>query len=288
MRSKIILTLLVIALCLPQMASAQLGRWGDGEGSDLANEIRRGRFTPFIEANWGVAQPGYQGLAQSFASLGVAELKFGFTALDSVRRGVSSLDERYAFGSYFAEDVSPMTPEEGDINTKLGRFGVGNRLGYGWGGKVLTIEMYNQNSINWNSVEAVNYEDLDAESQAVFDRYGDTLRYGQLFEAGVKVNVFRTLSVTAGVEGAIIFPRTVFWEWAGSAALYSAVQGAVQFFTAEITKSSSLLGPLLNFGLKSAVSAAYYYVSRDDMNWPFDSETPLTMESAKLGLTLDF
>ena len=142
--------------------------------------------------------------------------------------------------------------------------------------------------MNWTCSEALDFGRLDAERRAVFDRYGTTMRYGQLYEAGVKVHVFRSLGLTAGVEGAVIYPRTVFWPALGSAVIYSAVQGGLQFFSEQIVESSPILGPLIHFALKSGVSLVYYMMQRDDMNWPFDSETPLTVESAKLGATLTF
>ena len=36
------------------------------------------------------------------------------------------------------------------------------------------------------------------------------------------------------------------------------------------------------------MSLGYYMLMREDMNWPFDSETPLTVESAKLGAVITF
>jgi len=216
-------------------------------------------------------------------------MKLGFASRDSLRPALVAVDERYVFGSYLAEDVRPSgSPAEGDIGSKLTRFGFGNRLGYGWGSKLLGLEMYNQNSLNWTQVDSTNYDDVSSDAQAVFDRYGSSLRFGQLFEAGVNVRVFRSLSVSVGAEGAVIFPRTVFWPWLGSAMIYSGAQGALQFFADEITKSSPVIGPLVYFALKTGVSYAYYMASRSNMNWPFDSETPLTTEAFKLGATVTF
>ena len=76
---------------------------------------------------------------------------------------------RYAFVSYIGEDIRPSgEAEEGEVSSELGRFGFGNRLGYGYGGKGLNLQMYNQNSLNWTKLTPVDYETMDPEAQANF------------------------------------------------------------------------------------------------------------------------
>ena len=282
------LLLLVVTICLPQLVLAQLGRWANEDDDAFAAGVESGRFRPFIEGNYGLAQPKFDGLDGDFATLGTLELKLGFAARDSLRPVLSKLGERYVFGTYLAEDVGLGSLDEGEFGSKLTRFGFGNRLGYGWGRKLLGLEMYNQNSLNWTQIDPTNYDQISLDAQAVFDRYDSSLRFGQLFEAGLQVHVFGSLGVSAGVEGAVIFPRTVFWPWLGSAMIYSGAQGALEFFSEQIIKTSPVIGPLLHFALKTGVSYAYYLASKKDMNWPFDSETPLTTEALKLGATITF
>ncbi|RLD00429.1 MAG: hypothetical protein DRI65_16415 [Chloroflexota bacterium] len=286
---KTILLLIALALCLPELASAQFGRWSKEGQEDLETMVRSKRFRPFLEANYGLARPRFEGLESSFNTIGLLELKLGFSALDSVRAAVVSLDERYAFASYLGEDIRPSgEPSEGEIGSELTRFGFGNRLGYGYGRSFLNLEMYNQNSLNWTRLLPVGYDTMDPEAQAVFDRYENSFRFGQLMEAGVKVHLARTFTLSAGVEGAVILPRTVFWPWLGSAMIYSGAQGTLQFFSEQIVDVSPVIGPILHFVLKSGVSLGYYMLLREDMNWPFDYETPLTVESFKLGAAITF
>ena len=289
MLRKIILLLVVLTICLPELAAAQMGRWEQEGAEDFESMVRSGRFRPFIEANYGMAQPKFKGLEGSFSTLGIAELKLGFAATDSIHSALESLDERYAFASYLNEEIIPSSQtSEGEIGSELTRFGFGNRLGYGLGPKLLSLQLYNQNSLNWTKILPVDYDMMGPEAQAIFDRYEDKFRFGQLMEAGVKLQLFRSLAVSAGAEGAVIFPRHVFWPWLGSAMIYSGVQGGLQFFSEAITESSPVIGPILFFVLKTGASLGYYMLLRDDEYWPFGYERPLTVESFKLGASITF
>lgn len=289
MLRKSLILLVVIALCIPQFASAQFGRWNNEGDGDFELMVSQGKFRPFIEANWGYSNPKMKNVDAEFATLGNVEMKLGFASSDSLRAALVSLDERYAFVGYMGDDVRPTgTAEEGQAGSELTRFGLGNRLGYGYGGGFLRFELYNQNSLNWTKLLPVEYESMDTEIQSIFDRYETSFRFGQLMEAGAKIHVFRSISVSAGAEGAVIFPRHIFWPWLGSAMIYSGVQGGIQYFSEQIVKTSPVIGPALHFLLKTGVSAGYYMLLRDDMNWPFGYERPLTVESFKLGASITF
>ncbi len=289
MLRRIIPLLIVLAICLPEPVSAQFGRWEKEGNEDLESLVRSGRFRPFLEANYGLAKPRFEGLESKFNTLGIVEIKLGFSAVDSVRAALHSLDDRYAFASYLGEDVRPSGElAEGEIGSELTRFGFGNRLGYGFGSKGLSFQMYNQNSLNWTRLLPVEYQNMSPEAQTIFDRYENSFRFGQLMEAGIKVHLFRSVALSAGAEGAVVFPRHIFWPWLGSAMIYSGVQGGLQFFSDSIVNLSPVIGPILHFVLKSGASLAYYMLLREDTAWPFGYETPLTVESAKVGVAITF
>ena len=279
---------LVCALCVPALASAQLGRWDDEESESLGEGIKAGRFRPFLEVDYGAAKPRFEGLSDAFRTIGSLELKLGFAARDEVRGELVSLDERYVFAGYLAEGLWSSGNDEAAAGSEFMRFGGGNRLGYGFGVGGVGLDFYNQNAMNWTRVEPGDDTATAPDVQAIFDRYGSGYRFGQAYEAGVKIRVMRSLSVSVGAEGAVIYPRHVFWPWLRSAALYSGVQGLIQLFSEQIVEDSPVIGSLLDFVLKTGVSLGYYLASRNDMNWPFTSETPLTIETLRLGAAVRF
>ncbi len=287
MLRKIIFLVLALSLCLTLGAFAQSGEAQDDRMAAFDAAVRTGKARPFIEFSYGQGKPQFEGLGADFATVGMMELKLGYADIEDEQPGVVSLMETYVFGTSFSEDLGSSVGD-GEVRSEFGRFGGGNRFGYGFQGKSLALDLYNQNSLNWTEVKPVEYDAADPGAQAIFDRYGDSYRFGQLMEAGVKLRFSRSLALSVGAEGAVILPRYVFWPWLGSYALYSGVQGAVEYFAGSIIESSPTLGPILYFVLKSGVSYAYYAGSQQDMNWPFDSETPLTIASFKVGATLKF
>lgn len=284
---KTVLMLFLAAALIPSLASAQRASHPDNSADALEEAILDGRVRPFLELSYGMATPQFKGLDTDFKGLGMMELKIGYSALDSLQPGIVSLMDGYLFASWFNDGLGS-SGDDTDAGSKLNRFGGGNRFGYGYQGTSMALDLYSQDSFNWTQIEPVDYDGMPADAQAVFDRYGTSYRFGQILESGMKFRVSPAMSLNAGLEGAIIYPRYVFWPWLGSVALYSGVQGAVEYFSEEIVQVSPVAGPALYFLLKTGVSLGYYLASRDGMNWPFDSETPLTVETFKVSASFKF
>ena len=108
---------------------------------------------------------------------------------------------------------------------------------------------------------------------------GGTYRFGILMEGGIKFDLLKSLAATASYEFAVIYPRHIFWEWFASYTIMYTGIAAVSIFSEDIVNSSPLLGPLFYFFLKNGISYAFYQGMKEKMNWPFTSETPLTLNN---------
>lgn len=242
---------------------------------------------PTLSVDYGLTTPQFNGADFDFETIGLLEFKLGYTSLDRGHAGVVSMLDSYLFAS-FANSGLGSSGDAQAVGSEFNRFGGGNRVGYGYQGKSVGLDLYNQNSLNWTEFSAEDYDTVNPEAQAIFDRYGSQHRFGHLMEAGVKFRVTPSLALTAGAEGAIVYPRYVFWPWFGSTAIYTVLQSAVEYFAEDIMESTPGAGPVLYFLLKTGVSLGYYLASQSDMNWPFDRETPVTMESFKIGASFAF
>lgn len=260
----------------------------DDDFSDYMAWMWEGNFRPFLEASYGVTQPQNNLVADDFTSLGLAEAKLGYSEIESYKGAIHRLDERYVFASKIDKDLRYTDPDSGGIDTEYTRFGFGNRLGYGYKIWKTRLLLYNQNALVWTKLNHEPTTVSSAEDQEVMERYGDTYRFGSSAAAGVKFDVFRSFYAAAAVEGTVIYPRTVFWEWLGSAMIQYGVLGALSTFSERIVDSSPVLGPLFYFVLKNGASYLFYKAYQDDMNWPFTSETPQTLESFTLSAGIAF
>jgi hypothetical protein len=102
------------------------------------------------------------------------------------------------------------------------------------------------------------------------------------------MKLFRSLTVTAGAHGQIVFPRVVFPEWFGSYMLMASGLIIVSEFSEEIVNSSGFFGPIMYFVLRNGIAYAFFAGMKSQMHWPFDSESPLAVESLRLSATIVF
>jgi hypothetical protein len=119
----------------------------------------------------------------------------------------------------------------------------------------------------------------------VSELYHDSFRFGTAFEAGVRFQVIRQISLEADYERAVVFQRHLFWKWLGSAAIEGAAQFMLDRFVEEIMDSSPYFAPVMSFLLKNGLYYGIYELRKEKMNWPFNSEAPVTIDQFKVGVT---
>ena len=248
----------------------------------------KGDFRPFVEGIYGIGEPKHTKFTDSFSKFGLIEARVGYSEIKKYRKTMWELDERFAFGNYLSSDADFLEDKSGNIKSEAYRFGFGNRLGYGYKLGPVALIPYNQNQFIWTKLMTTRPEDISLEDNDILDRYEGTYRFGVSTEGGVKLEMFEFLSVVASYELAVVYPRVIFWPWLGSYVIMQTGLGVVSVFSEDIVKSSPLLGPIIYFLLKNGISYAFYTGLQDRMNWPFESETPLTMQSVKLGASIKF
>ncbi len=298
-KSKLCLvTLFMAALCSQELV-AQATRLSPA-GSDTAQAAKsgssenpmdwawKGDFRPFLEANYGLGTPKHRGFAIDFSEVGLAEIKIGFSEIKQFKDHIYSIDDRYLYGSYISKDMDYNYEAVGAEVTKATRFGTGNRTGYGYRAGAFDLLPYAFLSLAWTKVEPGSTEGLSPEEIQLLDRYQGSFRFGQASEAGIKLGLFKAVSLTGGYEYAVIFPRHLFAKWLGSFTLQSIGYSGIALYGEQIVGSSPVLGPILYFVLQNGMTYLYYWQMRDSMNWPFETETPLTFESLKLGFSITF
>ena len=248
--------------------------------------IRGKGYRPYLEAGYGYGLLSHKDFEGDLPTLGVLQAKLGYRKITPFRNINVQLDDRFIVGSYSASSVAPGKETTDSLSADVYRFGMGQRSGYGW--NLFNLTPYHQYSLNLLKLDNSFPPSLSSPDSAILARAGGDYRLGMTTEAGIQAELFSTLGVAVSYEAAVLYNRVVFWEWLGSYFIASTAIGAISTFAEDIVGVSPILGPVLYFVLRNGVALAYFYAVSDNMNWPFDSETPMMMQSVRLDFSLRF
>jgi len=307
MTKKILLGLLFIIVAAGSSLKAQeedtvstndKERWSwdwEDEWEDEWDYWEKGK--PSIEFNYGLGEPKHDRLTSKLAKVGLAEAKLGYISFDRAADYIIEFDERYSFVSKLGVNLQSDKANSDELESELFRFGFGKRSGYGYDFNNLRILPYSQNAVVWSKLDMKDYPvsilpiplPMDAVSDAeILDRFNKEIRFGTLSEGGIRLEAGKFISFNAGYEASVIFPRHLVWKHFVSFAIEAAGFGALDHFVEEVLDSSPAAAPLVNFVLKNGLSYAFYTLKKEKMNWPGNTETPLTYETIKFGVTFTF
>ncbi|GJQ62143.1 MAG: hypothetical protein SCALA702_11960 [Melioribacteraceae bacterium] len=251
---------------------------------------------PFIEVNYGIVNPKHNIFSTDFQKLGAGEVKLGFSSRDVYFENyITEFDEKFFFVSNLSKDFANEDLVT-DIEMKAWRFGMGTREGYGYRfGRTFAILPYHQGAISWTRLNYVQPNIINTlapvltqEDNDILDRYEDSFRFGTIAEGGIMLEFGSMVSVNAAYEASVIFPRFMTWKYLGSLVIEGAGVAFIDYFVDEVIDSSPAAGPIVNFVLRNAFSLAMHSLKRDEMNWPFSTETPMTFETVKVGMSFRF
>ena len=251
---------------------------------DVFNWYKESR--PFIELNYGLSEPKHKKIDGTFSDAGLAEIKIGYNSMDKYEDYIYELDKRYLFLSTLSSDIGS-GESAGSLESKLIRFGLGARSGYGYRIGSVGIFPYTQDDFVWSKLNMDEFPEKESDLE-IINRYEGAFRFGTANAGGISLSYNSFFSVNAGYEAAVIFPRYLVWKNFLSLAIKGIGIGSIDFFVKEIMEASPASGPVVNFFLKNAFSYGFYLLQRDNMNWPFSTETPLTYETFKVGVSFSF
>ncbi len=242
---------------------------------------------PTVSFGYGLSKISLKNFNEDFGKPNMLEMRIGYTTLHN-NEDADILDYKfhYLFISYFSTDLKGSSNNSG-LNTDMWRLGFGRSTGYGYKLGSLAIIPYHTYSFEWNRL---NMKDtpVNPVDKSTTDLFNNAYRFGNSFEGGVRIKLIRNLMLDAGYERSIIFPRHLFWKWAGSVVIEVAAQSAIDKFVDKVVDSSPYAAPVVSFVLKNALSYGIYELRQEKMNWPFSTVPPLAYNQFKFGLTFVF
>lgn len=266
--------------------------WNDGE--DWTANFGFKDSKPAISLQYGLTEIDQRDLQTKFVDPNLVEVKLGYIKERKAwgTEYIIKHNYKYLYLSNESNELSGKDPIGTEIESDMWRFGFGRSNGYGYRlGESAAIIPYYTHSLNWSRID-FKYPNIltfapDPDVD-VLNLYDESFRFGTSSEGGARVKVINNLMLDAGYERSIVFQRHLFWKWAGSAVIEAAAQGLIDGFISKVFESSPAAGPVVNFLLKNALAYGLYELRQGKMNWPFNSEAPISYDQFKFGVTFVF
>ena len=250
------------------------------------------RPNPFIDISTGMSTPYYDDkvFTDDLAKLGNISAKFGFHHNYFIQKSKTVFKQRdnYLSIQNFSKDLPLSDSKIGEVNSSAWRLGIGSEAGYGYDlGNNFKIIFTNGGNIGWTWLKFSDTAS-NPQNQSALDVFGDDVRFGNQVENNVKIMFLENVGVNAGFERTLVYPRHMFWYWAGSELIFQAGNGLVDMFVKAISRSTPDAAPIVYLILHSAYNYGMYELRKDKMNWPFETATPYMFDTFKFGLSFKF
>ena len=244
--------------------------------------------SPTVSLFYGFSGIKLKNLPQSPSKPNLLEFKIGYTDETETpeEENILNYNYKYLLVSDFSTDISGNNALN-DFKNQMWRFGFGRSFGYGYKIGSSSIIPYHAYSIDWSRVKFNSIPSNPVEQQ-MLDPFNNTFRFGTSTEGGIRIKIIPHFIIEGSYERSIIFPKHLFWKWAGSAVIEAGGQIALDNFIKEIMDSSPYAAPVMSFLLKNALSYGIYELRQSKMNWPFNTVAPLAYDQFKVGVTLAF
>jgi hypothetical protein len=248
---------------------------------------------PTIEVVYGIMQPSIDKseFDGDFHQIGALELRLGYSKIKEnfFHSNITDYNSSYFFIGNVSEEIS--TNKEADDNkiaTDAWRFGFARSGGYGYNlAKGYNVILYHTDGNMWSKLDFRN-EAPNQKSKAAMHAYGDAIRFGSMFESGVKVHLFDYISLNGSFQRSVVFPRHMFWYWVVSEAVSGIGHGLVSVFIDDVIEASPYAGPIVYAVLNAGISYGIYELRKKDMNWPIDTHAPFFNEGFQVGFSFIF
>jgi len=275
-------------------------KWFDWNDHNMFDWKSKGK--PFMEINYGIGEANHEKLKSDFADVGLLELKLGFASSSTFYDDdIITFKEKYIFGSRFRADLKSSSIAIDEMRSDLWRFGFAWREGYAYKFNNISIMPYHACGFVWSRLDMIDspakiysltnppitYDDAVNDTD-ILNRFHQAYRFGSVNEGGIRLEIFSSLSLNVSYEGAVIFPRHMVWKHLGSFVIEEGSKRLLDDFIDEVGDSSPYAAPVVDFLLHNGLSYAFFTLRKDRMNWPFETEVPLTYETLKLGITVTF
>lgn len=246
---------------------------------------------PYIEASWGISNPSINKFLGKFESIYEADFRLGYYSKNYNEYDSSLLDfsNNYFFIAHSSSNI--FNKKELNNNIEAWAWKLGFMSGDGYGYKIsedINLIFYHSLGLQWSKVDFLNLDTSNFSQLDAHQTYSDYFHFGEQWESGIKLQIFKFLSINSSYERQVVYPRHMFWYWSLEKMIDAVGYGLIEGFTYSIMKSSPWALPVMNFILKSGLSYGIYELKKIKMNWPFETVSPLMYDNFKIGFSINF
>jgi len=252
----------------------------------------------FIEVTYSIGDLKHKDFVAEFNSLSMSEIKLGRRfSKPAAGFKIIEFNDNYLFSSYIDHHEDSDGPSVLGISYDIWRFGLGYRKGIGYNFNGFAILPYHQMGLVWNRSRFTHPYTKIRTFDGIFygndietlKKYNNVIKFGTASAAGIDLRLSNLIGIGAAYEKAVIFPYHKFWKQTGSFFIETLAQTGIDFLTEDvIIKHIPGLAPILYFVLKNGLSYYIFTLKQDDMNWPFKTAKPITLEAVKFNLKVTF
>lgn len=260
-----------------------LNFWGMNSFKDLKR--------PTIELEYGFNQSYYNSsvLSSEFNPNNRFMGKIGYANYGETVAGSGLL--KYDFGSLFYSqsfgDIDKLS-DDGKLNTNVMSFGAMSSNGYGYTlSENFFIILTHGTGFSWNNLDFTDPVGVIEPSEIDLIKVMDKgIRFGELYEAGVKIRLIENIGLSANYSENLIMPRFQFWYWSLGKVIEGTTQGLAELFISRVKTTSPELVPIIYFVIKNGISYGFNRLREKNMNWPSQTAPPLFERNVNIGISI--
>jgi hypothetical protein len=246
---------------------------------------------PTLEFTYGFSNLSFAGdlLKNKFANAYTSEILYGFSRRNDRLniKDIFYISQEFGFLRNTSSHFIFKTVKNPGITTDAWIFGFGINSGYGYKMGKSALTLCHGGAFVWSRVDVEFYtnEKSDNERLALYD---EEFRFGTLWNGSIKFQIVEPVSLSLGYEHQLVFPRHLFGQWLVSWLIENASQRWLDFFEDDFLLEYKQNWPWMNFLIKNAISLGLYELRRKNMNWPYNTASPLNYDCLKLGVNFIF
>lgn len=242
---------------------------------------------PYVMAWGGQSMFSRKGMQADVEPIMAAGLSLG-TEKTRSSASVPGIRHQHRDGLYVWHGIAADTAATANAALGLWRFGSEDIEAWGYTGDASASGVYFVHGSNhgWTFLD-VTRAPAQPDEQYLTD-FGSAMRFGETMRAGVDLR-WGMVSLNAAYTWDQVYPRHLFWKWAGSSAIEGIASGLVDAFVKAIGESSPKAVPIMNFVLRNGLAYGFKSLRKANMTWPFGADTPpLNIETYSVGVTVSF